>query len=226
MYCSVVIVAAGRGRRMGSDMNKQYLQLNGKEVLAHTIEQFERCSTIDEIIIVTGKDEIEYCTQHIWKKYGFSKIKDIVAGGKQRQDSVYNGLLKVSKQTQIVLIHDGARPLVKVEQIKESIKVAVEVGACVVGVPIKDTIKICDNNQFVIQTPLRNTLWVVQTPQAFRYDWIMRAHQEGLKNNLVVTDDAMMIEALGYPVKIIEGRYDNIKITTPEDLAIAKSIMT
>ena len=225
MYCSAVIVAGGKGTRMASDIKKQYLELNGKAVLAHTIDQFENCPMIDEIIIVTGADEVKYCTEHIWKKYGFSKIKSVVPGGKERQDSVYNGLLGISPSTQIVLIHDGARPLIRREQIEASIEGALETGACVVGVPIKDTVKICDQNQIILETPSRDTLWAVQTPQTFRYDWILQAYQEGIKNNLQVTDDAMMVEALGYPVKMIKGYYDNIKITTPEDLVIAKSMM-
>lgn len=225
MHCSVVIVAAGRGKRMGADVNKQYLELNGKEILAHTIEKFQTCNEITDIIIVTGKDEIRHCNKHICEKYGFSKVKNIVAGGKERQDSVYNGLLAVSEQAHIVLIHDGARPLIKNQQIKESIKVAAEVGACVVGVPVTDTVKICDADQLVTQTPSRDTLWAIQTPQTFKYDLIMRAYKEGIEKKLVVTDDSMMVEALGWPVKVVSGRYDNIKITTPEDLVIAKNMM-
>ncbi|HHX63104.1 MAG TPA: 2-C-methyl-D-erythritol 4-phosphate cytidylyltransferase [Epulopiscium sp.] len=225
MYCSVVIVAAGSGRRMGTEVKKQYLKLNGKEILAHTIGQFEKCNRIDEIILVTGEEEVAYCHEYICKKYGFFKIKNIVAGGKERQDSVYNGLLQVSEQTQIVLIHDGARPLIGIEEIEESIEVASQEGACVVGVPLKDTVKICNDNQLVEQTPRRDTLWIVQTPQTFKYDLIMAAYEAGMKNNIVATDDAMMVEELGYPVKIILGRYDNIKITTPEDLLIAKNML-
>lgn len=225
MYCSVVIVAGGKGTRMGLDINKQYLELNGKAVLAHTVDQFEQCGRIDEIVIVTGADEVDYCTKHIWKKYGFLKVKSIVAGGKTRQDSVYNGLLGVSPKTQIVLIHDGARPLIKEEQIKASIEGAMEVGACVVGVPVKDTIKICDQNQLIVQTPSRDTLWAIQTPQTFQYEKILKAYKEANKNDLQATDDAMMVEALGYPVKMIHGRYDNIKITTPEDLVVAKGMI-
>lgn len=225
MYSSVVIVAAGKGKRMGADLNKQYLKLDGKEILAHTIEKFQQCDQIDEIIIVTAIDEIEYCRKHIWQAYGFTKIKNIVAGGRERQDSVYNGLLEVSKQSQIVLIHDGARPLIRSKQIEESIETASQVGGCVVGVPVKDTIKICDHNQVVRQTPSRDTLWLVQTPQTFKYDLIMKAYKAGIEKNLLVTDDSMMVEALGYPVKIIQGRYDNIKITTPEDLIVAKGML-
>ena len=226
MYCSVIIVAAGKGKRMGTDIKKQYLELNGKEVLAHTIEKFQVCDEVDEIIIVTGQEEIEYCTDHIWKKYGFSKIKKIVAGGKERQDSVYKGLLGASGATEIILIHDGARPLVRLEQIKASIETAAKEGACVIGVPIKDTVKICNKDQFIKETPSRDTLWGVQTPQTFKYDLIMRAYKEAFEKDLVATDDSMMVEALGYPVKIVQGRYDNIKITTPEDLVIAKSMMS
>lgn len=226
MYCSVVIVAGGKGTRMASDINKQYLELNGKAVLAHTIDQFEKCHMIDEIVIVTGANEVEYFTEHIWKKHGFSKISKVVPGGKERQDSVYNGLLGVNPKAEIVLIHDGARPLIRGEQIVASIEGALEIGACVIGVPVKDTIKICDHNQLIQETPSRDILWAVQTPQAFRYDWILQAYHQGIKNNLQVTDDAMMVEALGYPVKMIPGSYDNIKITTPEDLVIAKSMMS
>lgn len=225
VYCSAVIVAGGKGSRMGSSMNKQYLGLNGKAVLAHTIDQFERCHQIDEIIVVVGEGEVDYCTRQIWKKYGFLKIKSIVPGGKMRQDSVYNGLLGVSPKTEIVVIHDGARPLIKEAQIKASIEGAIEVGACVVGVPVKDTIKVCNQNQFIIQTPSRDTLWAVQTPQTFQYQKILKAYKEANVNDLQVTDDAMMVEALGYPVKMIHGRYDNIKITTPEDLVIAQGMM-
>lgn len=225
MYSSVVIVAAGKGKRMGADINKQYLELNGKEVLAHTIDQFQQCNEITEIIIVTGEDEVAYCEKYICRKYGFSKVHHVVAGGKERQDSVYNGLLKVNNEADIVLIHDGARPLIKEEQIKDSIKVAAEVGACVVGVPIKDTVKICGPDQLVVGTPSRDTLWTIQTPQAFRYGLIMKAYKEGIEKNRVVTDDSMMVEALGYSVKVVSGRYDNIKITTPEDLVIAKNMI-
>ncbi len=225
MYCSAVIVAGGKGTRMQSDINKQYLELNGKAVLAHTIEKFQQCQLIHEIIVVTGEDEIDYCTKYIWEKYNFSKIKGVVAGGKERQDSVYNGLKNVSTQTQVVLIHDGARPLVRQEQIQASIEGAVEIGGCVIGVPVKDTIKICDHQQLVVETPSRDTLWQVQTPQAFQYNQILKAYEAGIKKNLQVTDDAMMMEALGYRVKMVSGRYDNIKITTPDDLLIAKSML-
>lgn len=225
MYSSVIIVAAGKGRRMGADINKQYLKLDGKEILAHTIEKFERSNSINEIIVVTSKDELGFCWESICKKYGFTKVKKIVAGGKERQDSVYNGLIELDEKAEIVLIHDGARPLIRHEQIEESIKVASQVGGCVVGVPVKDTIKICDNNQKVLETPSRDTLWSVQTPQVFQYDIIMEAYEEGFKKKLSATDDSMMVEALGYPVEVISGRYDNIKITTPEDLVIAENMV-
>lgn len=225
MFCSVVIVAAGNGSRMGTDINKPYLKINGKEVLAHAIEKFQACHDIDEIIIVTSKDEIEYCAVHIREKYGFSKVKTIVAGGEERQNSVYNGLLEVNPKAGVVLIHDGARPLIKLEQIKESIEAAKEYGACVVAVPVKDTIKVSDKDQFVMETPSRDTLWSVQTPQGFKYDWIMKAYEEGFEKNLIATDDSMMVEFLGYKVKIVEGRYDNIKITTPEDLIFAEKMI-
>lgn len=225
MYCSAVIVAAGKGTRMGMDMNKQYLKIKGKEVIAHTIEQFEKCASIDEIVVVTGQEEVEYFKQSIWEKYKFAKITSVVVGGKERKNSVYNGLLKVNCKADIVVIHDGARPLVKNEHIQQSIEVASEIGACAVGVPAKDTIKICDSNQFVRDTPDRNTLWIVQTPQTFCYDWIMKAHTEPVKSDIEATDDAMMVESLGYPLKMVTGCYSNIKITTKEDLIVAEMMM-
>lgn len=225
MYCSVVIVAGGRGTRMESQINKQYLELNGKAVLAHTIDKFEQCHMINEIIVVATAEEVEYCRQHIWEEYGFRKIKSIVAGGRRRQDSVYKGLLAVSERAEIVLIHDGARPLVRKEQIIASIEGALKVGGAIIGVPVKDTVKICNDKQLVIETPSRETLWSVQTPQAFRYKLLLEAYEKGNENNVEATDDAMMFELIGYPVKMINGRYDNIKITTPEDLVIAKSMM-
>lgn len=225
MYCSVVIVAAGKGTRMGMDINKQYLNLKGKEVVAHTISSFEECDDIDEIIVVTGENEKEYFKENVWERYGFKKIKSIAIGGKERQDSVYNGLSMVSRWSDVVLIHDGARPLIAKKQIKESIKIATEIGACVVGVPVKDTIKVCDEKQSVIGTPARDTLWIVQTPQAFRYDWIMKAYANAKEKGVQGTDDAMLVEELGYPLQMIKGSYGNIKITTPEDLLIAEVLM-
>lgn len=225
MYCSVVIVAAGKGTRMNVDINKQYLKLNDKEVVAHTIEKFESCDFINEIIVVVGKEEVDYFNECILAKYKFSKVKAVVAGGQERQNSVYNGLMRVSENTDIVVIHDGARPLVKKEQIIDSIKEANNVGACVIGVPVKDTIKTCNSENFVTDTPERDKLWIVQTPQTFRYKWIMDAHEKFNQSNLKITDDAMLIEMMDYPLKMVKGSYDNIKITTPEDLIIAEMML-
>lgn len=224
-FVSVVIVAAGLGKRMKADINKQYLLLKNKPIVAHTIEKFENNDYIDEIIVVTREDEINYCKEFVVDKYKFKKIKKIVSGGSERQDSVYNGLKNCSSDTKIVLIHDGVRPFIKGEEIEEIIKETLENNASVIGVRVKDTIKIVNNNNTIIDTPNRETLFAVHTPQAFEYKLIMKAHKTCESKGWIVTDDSSLVERLGIKVKMIEGSYDNIKITSPEDLYVAQSIL-
>jgi len=220
----VVIAAAGSGTRMGMDINKQYLEIAGKPVLARTIQAFENCGLIDEIIVIAAEHEVEYCRKEIVEKFGFRKVRDVAGGGEFRQQSVYNGLMKVSPDCDIVLVHDGARPFVDSRCIADCIEAARETGAACVAVPVKDTIKRADNEGFVEGTIDRSFLWAMQTPQAFRYDLILEAHRNAILEGYTGTDDAVLVERIGGRVKLVMGSYYNIKITTKEDLAIAEGI--
>lgn len=221
-----VIVAGGSGKRMGGAVKKQYILLRGKEVLARTVDVFEACEFIDEIIVVVSKDEIDYVKEKIVEAYNYSKIEKIIAGGAERQDSVYNGLKAADKNTDYVIVHDGARPFITKEVILKCLEKAKETGASIVGVPVKDTIKICNAKTHIVeQTPDRNTLWTIQTPQIFSFELLMRAYEHALAHKLQVTDDSMIAEAFGKEVYITQGEYSNIKVTTPEDLIIGEAII-
>jgi 2-C-methyl-D-erythritol 4-phosphate cytidylyltransferase len=222
---TAIITAAGKGTRMNSDINKQYIDIAGIPVLARTIAAFENCEAIVDIIVVVNEDNIEYCRRNIIEQYNFSKVKALVSGGYERQNSVYKGLCAVDSHSKIVLIHDGARPFVSKKNIIDCIIAAKEYGAGGIGVKLKDTIKICDQNGFVTTTPDRSRLWSIQTPQAFTYDIIMDAHKMAIQSGYIGTDDLVLVENQGIQVKIIEGGYQNIKITTPEDLVIGESIV-
>ena len=221
---SVVIVSAGRGSRMKADINKQFLKLQNKEVIAHTIDKFYNNENIGELIVVVREDEAEFFKINIIEKYGYKNIK-IAFGGSERQDSVYNGLKMVDENCKIVLIHDGARPFVNNETIDSAIESAKENKCVIVGVPVKDTIKVIDENNNVCDTPDRSTLWSIQTPQVFDYSLIMKAHEKAREDNYYGTDDSMLMEYFGQKVKVVEGSYNNIKITTPEDLKIGEEIL-
>lgn len=220
-----IIVAAGKGKRMGRDFNKQYIMLRNKPIIAHTLEKFQNSKWIDEIILVVGEDEIKFAKENIVDKYFFTKIKKIIAGGKERQDSVYNGLLAAGENCDIVLVHDGVRPFIEEEILKKSIEIARNMGAVVVAVPVKDTIKKVNKQMEVIDTLKREELWAIQTPQTFQYKLLKRAHELARSEGNVVTDDAMMVEGLGNVVQVLQGNYENIKITTPEDLIMAEIIL-
>ncbi|MFZ7121527.1 MAG: 2-C-methyl-D-erythritol 4-phosphate cytidylyltransferase [Eubacteriaceae bacterium] len=224
-YVSSIIVAAGSGSRMKAGVNKQYLYLNGIPVLARTLLAFQKCELIDEIILVIGRNDIELCNKEVIKPYRIKKIKGIVCGGTTRQESMYNGLKEVSKKSEIVLTHDGARPLIHQETLIKAIKGTIENGATIVAVPVKETIKIIDDDYNVNTTPQRSTLWSVQTPQTFKYKLLLDAHKKAIEDDYVGTDDSMLVERLNHPIKVIKGYYDNIKITTPEDLIMAESII-
>jgi len=221
---SVIIVAAGSGKRMKRNINKQFIKLNEKEIIAHTIDAFYKNENINEIIVCIKKEEEEFFKKEIIQKNDFKNIK-IAYGGKERQDSIYNGLKSVNKNCKIVLIHDGARPFVDNRIIEESISVAKEKKAVVVGVPVKDTIKIVvDGN--ITDTPNRDNLWSAQTPQTFDYELITKAYDEAYKENYYGTDDSMLVENIGQEVTMIMGSYENIKITSPEDLNIGEQILS
>ena len=223
--CIAIVLAGGSGKRMGLEISKQFLKLNGKPIIAYTLEKFSDVDEIDDIILVTKPEYIDYCKKEIIDKYGIKKVSDIVCGGRERQESVFKGLQAVKDENSIVLIHDGVRPFVSKSHIFETIKGAYESGGCILGVRANDTIKICDDNNLVASTLDRNRLWYIQTPQTFKYSLIYNAHCDADKSGFFATDDSMIAEKSGIPVKVIEGSYDNIKLTTIEDITIAKAII-
>lgn len=220
----VIIVAAGTGSRMKKDINKQFIKLDNKEIIAYTIDKFYINNEIDDIVVVIKKDEEDYFKENILEKYNFKNIK-IAYGGEERQDSVYNGIQKLDKNCEVVLVHDGARPFVTEKIINNSIQEAKKHNAVVVGVKVKDTIKVVGEEGNIVDTPNRKYLWSVQTPQVFKYDIITKAYENAYNENYYGTDDAMLVEKIGYDVKMIEGSYDNIKITTQEDLNFGEQIL-
>lgn len=222
-----LIPAAGMGKRMGASINKQYLQLDGMPIVARTISVFEQSPLIDSIYLVIPAEEIPYCLEHVVEAYNFKKIAAIVPGGKERQNSVMNGLRAMRDHVSgddVILIHDGVRPLVTEELLRESIAVASSQDGALVAVPAKDTIKEVSNG-FVTGTPDRKTLWQAQTPQSFRYSVIYAAHLAAETDLYMGTDDASLVERNGGRVQIICGDYHNIKITTPEDLILAQAFL-
>ncbi len=237
---TAIVLAAGRGRRMGSSIQKQYMQLAGQPLICHTLRAFEK-SPVDDIILVCGSGEVDYCRTQIVDVCGFTKIRAIVCGGAERYDSVYEGL-KAAAGCDYVLIHDGARPCVTDAVIRAAIDGARQYGACVIAVPVKDTIKVADADGFAVETPPRSSLWAMQTPQAFAYSLVYEAYQRFLdpaadqRGSAViapggrlsaVTDDAMVVERMtGVKVRLIRGSYENIKVTTPEDLAVAEVFLS
>lgn len=223
-HVSVIVAAAGMSNRMGSKINKQFIAIDNKPILVHTIEKFEKCKYIDEIILVSKEEELEYCRKEIVRKYKFNKVNNIVRGGKERQYSIYNGLLALSEKTDIVLTHDGARPFIKIADIEKGIEGVIKYGACVIGVPVKDTIKVVAGNDKVHHTPKRSLLWSAQTPQCFWKDLIRKGYEHAMNESIIGTDDSSLVEKMGHDIKMIMGSYDNIKITTPEDLIIAESL--
>lgn len=229
MKTTAIVLAAGQGKRMGSDVAKQFLLLDGKPVLYYSLKNFEE-SLVDDVILVTGDGMQDYCRENIVKKYGFQKVRSIVTGGKERYHSVAYGLRVVESDCDYVLIHDGARPFANPSIIERGMEAVVKYGACVVGMPVKDTIKISDENGFCESTPNRNRVWLIQTPQIFSYPLIHGAYEKLLQEEkrllekgVAITDDAMVAELFtDHKVKFVEGSYQNIKLTTPEDLEIAE----
>lgn len=218
---TAIVLAAGSGKRMNSKVHKQYLIIQDRPVLYYSLKAFED-SAVDEIVLVVGKGEEKFCRKEIVDKYGISKVKAIVEGGKERYHSVFEGL-KQTSDADYVLIHDGARPFVNQDIIRRCMQEVQKYQACVVGMLVKDTIKIADEEGYAKQTPDRKNVWMIQTPQTFSYALIYEAYEEMLKTeDTAITDDAMVLERIkGKKSKLIEGSYRNIKITTPEDLLIA-----
>lgn len=234
---TAIVLSAGSGKRMNSDTKKQYLLIKDRPIIYYSLNTFQQSSFIDEIILVASEDDIAYVKEEIVEKYHFTKVKDIVAGGKERYNSVYNGL-KCCRDSEYVFIHDGARPFVSEEILERAMIMLSKYGSAVVGMPVKDTIKIVNDEACVVGTPNRKTVWQVQTPQCFKADIAISAYEQLImeeksgelkKRGIQVTDDAMVVETFYSSnndnfkrVRLVEGSYENIKITTPEDLKIAE----
>lgn len=226
MRVTALVPAAGMGKRMGADINKQYLLLEGKPILAHTLAVFELAPFVDDIYVITPEAEIPYCREHVVEQYGFTKVRAVVAGGKERQNSVLNGLraLNGSDEDDVVLIHDGVRPFIPTAVLKRSVEVATAEDGALVAVPAKDTIKTVEAG-IVTGTPPRENIWLAQTPQTFRYGIIRAAHELAAAEGFLGTDDASLVERLGRQVHVVMGDYRNIKITTPEDMLLAGAFL-
>ena len=218
---SVIIAAGGKGTRMGADINKVYLKILGKEILVYTIEAFQKNKNVDEIIIVTGKNDIDRCNELV-KKYELSKVVTVVKGGTTRQKSVFNGIM--ASNGEIVAIHDGARPLISQGEIDAVINDCREYDAAAVGVSVKDTLKMVDENGFIASTIDRELVCSIRTPQVFKRNIIINAHEKALTESIEATDDCGLVEFLGVKIKITTGSNDNIKVTTPEDIIFAEGI--
>ena len=224
LRCTAIIMAAGKGKRMQTAVSKQFLPVCGKEILAWTVDVFEKSPLVDNILLMASADGKED-VQHLWDNYGWKKVAAVLEGGKERQNSVANGLAAVEEDTDIVLIHDGVRPFVTEEMIADSIVAAQAYGGAVIGVPAKDTIKVCSADGMAVETPDRSTLWQIQTPQTFQRSLIVDAYEKAEKDGFLGTDDASVAEFAGHQVKVVMGSYRNIKITTKEDLIIAEAFL-
>ncbi|PKM79662.1 MAG: 2-C-methyl-D-erythritol 4-phosphate cytidylyltransferase [Firmicutes bacterium HGW-Firmicutes-14] len=222
---TAVIPAAGQGRRMKSYLNKQFLLLKGMPIIVHTLRVFQAATVIDEIILVCGEGEDGYYRKEILHNFEINKPTRVLTGGRERQDSVFRGLCGVSGDSGYVMVHDGARPLVTVEMISRLVDEVKQCKAVVAGVPVKDTIKRTDAGGIITETLQRERLWSIQTPQVFARDLLTRAHEQARAVDFYGTDDAALVERMGVPVKVVPGSYDNIKITTPEDILIAETIL-
>ncbi|WP_455714926.1 2-C-methyl-D-erythritol 4-phosphate cytidylyltransferase [Anaerosporobacter sp.] len=229
-----VVLAAGQGSRMESKVAKQYMSILGRPMLYYSLKAFQD-SQVDQIVLVVGKEEVDYCKEHIVDKYSFKKVKSVVVGGKERYLSVNNALQAIKESTEdiqsgencYILIHDAARPLITQKIIEDTIEGVTCNNAVVVAVPTKDTIKIADETGGIDYTPKRSLTYIIQTPQAFELELLMKSYEEVMKDsNLEITDDAMIVEhGSKHRIQIVEGSYKNIKVTTPEDIKIAEMLI-
>lgn len=231
MKTTAIVLAGGSGKRMNSAVKKQFLTICDKPLLYYSLKAFEE-SFIDSIILVASEEDKNYCQEEIIDKYHFQKVEKIVSGGKERYHSVANGVMAAG-ETDYIFIHDGARPFVTQDMLKRLLHEVQKSSACVAGMPVKDTIKIADTDGYIETTPRRDLVWMIQTPQVFSYELISKAYailikeeEALLKKGISITDDAMVVETLlGERVKLVEGSYKNIKITTPEDIGIAEGFL-
>ena len=222
---TAIIVAAGKGTRMQDAQRKQYLSLAGLPILTRTLVIFDKCERIEQIILVIPLDDYNFCQKNILQPAGLTGKTILVPGGERRQDSVFNGLKAVDPGCSIVVIHDGVRPFLQNDQLIACIEGAQESGACIMGVPAHETLKQVNASVHIIQTLKRDDVWLAQTPQAFRYDLIRKAHERAWEEGYLATDDACLVERLGGTVKIIAGSRHNIKITIREDFEMAQNIL-
>lgn len=229
---TAIVLAAGRGKRMNSSVQKQYLLIGDKPVLYYSLKAFEE-SSVSDIVLVTGENEIDFCQREIVEKYGIHKVRTVVAGGEERYHSVARGLSAINRECDYVFIHDGARPIVDADIIERALIAVRQNSACAVGMPVKDTIKLADAAGYVQATPERSLVWQIQTPQVFERELITGAYKKLISEeamlkaaNVSITDDAMVVERFAdVPVKLVEGTYKNIKITTQEDLKLAEILL-
>jgi 2-C-methyl-D-erythritol 4-phosphate cytidylyltransferase len=229
MKATVLIPAAGSGRRMGSAVSKQYLHLAGKPILAHTLATFEHHPQVEQIYLIVPAADRDFCRREIIERFQFDKVVQLVPGGERRQDSVAAGLRALEQSGPVVpevpiLIHDGARPLFDSRLLSRLIEMIAEHGACALGVPVKDTIKDVQDSR-ITGSPDRGRLWQAQTPQGFQYALLRQAFDQAERDGFRGTDDASLLERLGFSVQMIEGDYRNIKVTTQEDLLIAAALL-
>lgn len=222
---SAIIVAAGKGLRMNDPTRKQYLDLAGRPILAYSIMVFDTCELIDKIFLVVPREDIEYCRKKIVPLMELKNGLNLVPGGEQRQNSVYNGLQAIDKKTDTVVVHDGVRPFIQSHELESCIQGARKFDACILGVPAGDTVKCVGKSGFIEKTLSRDRIWLAQTPQAFKYELIIRAHEVARRDGYTGSDDASLVERLGKNVRIIYGSKNNIKITVREDLVIARAIL-
>jgi 2-C-methyl-D-erythritol 4-phosphate cytidylyltransferase len=224
---TAVIPTAGSGMRMGLEQAKQYLEIDGKPLLVHTLRTFQECHLVDSIIVVVPEKDVDYCLHQMVQGYQLSKVYKVIGGGERRQDSVRNGIEAVADSCKWVLIHDGVRPFVSIKLIEKVIKAARSYRAVITGLPVTETIKRVDSKANVLNTIERKGLWLIQTPQIFSREDIHLSHQEALKRDWAeATDDAFLAEKMGISAKIIEGEERNIKITTPHDLQVARFLLS
>lgn len=219
-----IIVAAGKGIRIGTALRKQYLPLDALPMVCHSLRAFDACRAIHRILLVLPETDFDFCKEALLPVMTLEHPLDLIAGGPERQDSVYNALLAAEGKADMVVIHDSARPLILPEQIHETIRCAEAVGAAILAIPATETLKKCDASLFVRETLPRQDVWIAQTPQTFRYAVIRLAHEKARADGRSATDDAQLVEHLGHPVKLVMGSRFNFKITTPEDLRLAEAL--
>lgn len=221
---TAIIVAAGSGKRFGGQVKKQFLEINGKPVLRYTLERFQACDKIDDITVVVPQEGLQRLTSEIPDQWGLSKVKKVISGGAERQDSVWAALKKLQDDVEIVAVHDGVRPFITSEMIAKLVDAAGKYGAALVGVKPKDTIKLT-REAVVVETLDRRSLVSVQTPQVFKKELLVKAYQKARLDEYKSTDDSALVENLGEKVVVVEGSYENIKITSPEDIVIAEAFL-